>query len=176
MSTTRFTRWNVWILAALSRWRVDSSREISISKNLQIFSVAEFHVYRNLELLACETCRGHIRGARDRPNPPKGAFTAPRGGLSNLRPNEPKSTAYSHAPSRSGSARSGWRAAACEEEKPFPEPCLRHTFRFPENAEAVRANECPSRRRKTHVRASERQSLPLGCLRLLSSYSDGVNV
>ena len=124
--------------------------------------MAEVPVRRNLELLACEMCRGHIRGARDRPNPPKGAFTAPRGGLSNLRPNEPKSTAYSHAPSRSGSARSGWRAAACEEEKTFPEPCPCHTFRFPENAEAVRANECPSRRRKTHVRASERQSLPLG--------------
>ena len=49
--------------------------------------MAEVTVRRNLELLACVTRRGHIRGARDRPNPPKGAFTAPRGALSNLRQN-----------------------------------------------------------------------------------------
>ena len=76
------------------------------------------------------------------------------------------------------SARSGWRAAACEDAMPFPETCLCHTFRFPENAEAVRAHKLPSRRRrKTHwsLRVSDvtRQSLPLGGLRLLSSYSDG---
>ena len=42
-------------------------------KSARIISVAEVAVCRNLELLACETCRGHIRRARDRPNPPKGA-------------------------------------------------------------------------------------------------------
>ena len=42
-------------------------------KSARIISVAEVPVCCNLELLACETCRGHIRRARDRPNPPKGA-------------------------------------------------------------------------------------------------------
>eukprot|EP00964_Phaeocystis_antarctica_P097800 scaffold63871_cov36-Phaeocystis_antarctica.AAC.2 len=136
------------------------STDMSTTRLTRIISVAEVHVCSNLELLACQTCRGHIRRARDRPNPPKGAFTAPRGALSNLRPNGPKSTAYSHAPSRSDSARAGWRAAVCRGEKPFPEPCLCHTFRFPENAEAVRANECPSRRRKTQS-VSERRYAPI---------------
>ena len=64
---------------------VDLSLNGLISRNLNLKNlsryilVIEVHVCRNLEQLAYVVRREDVRRAWDRPKPPKGAHTAPRG-------------------------------------------------------------------------------------------------
>ena len=80
MSTTRFTRYEFQITTNADLSHRDypgRSFEIEISRDETTRSEGQYR--QCLDIPPCKTCRGHIRRARDRPNPPKGAFTAPRG-------------------------------------------------------------------------------------------------